>query len=96
VSHFLVILEPGEDYEIEHEPNCAQIETYELPEGGHIMEWDCLVGRMVSYAGLEDNGIEWKGMAKGRYEIAAYEHPASGMGWYDDYESWLEVVAADG
>lgn len=98
-GHFLVILEKGEDWEIEHPDGCAQIKVYDAdpfhPEAGPIMVHDCLVGRIVMTTGIDDE-FEWKDLEPGKYEIDAWEHHSTNFhSMFGEYEAGLEFVDVD-
>lgn len=101
-GHWLVIHEKGEDYTIEHEDGCTQIEMYDEnpfdPGSGPIMDWDCLIGRIVRAEGIDDHltdiyGRGWKDLEPGRYEIKSWENTYSGgYSHYEEYEAGIEFV----
>jgi hypothetical protein len=76
VSHWLVILEKGEDYDIEHESDCPQIDILNGPDGELIKDHNCLIGWLVREAGLEllHGALEdsWRSLSVGRYEIEGW------------------------
>jgi hypothetical protein len=90
MTHWLVIEEQGEDYTIEHEPDCPQEKGWEGPGGEPIMFHTCLLGALITDAGLDtlENAPDdsWKNLPAGRYEIKAWaQHypstPVSGEEW---------------
>jgi len=74
--HVLVILAQGEDYEIEHHPNCKRIERWR-----GVLDYDCLVAvasEDLDYASCDPNAEGWKHLPEGRYELVGWhEHTPS-------------------
>lgn len=106
MPHFLVILEKGEDWEIEHDDSCPKVQLYEgdpLGIGQEAVEdWDCLIGRIVRWEGIDDHLTGWNGeptwrdLEPGKYEIKAWTHRSTGAyGSYEGEEAGLEFVDVD-
>jgi hypothetical protein len=102
-GHWLVIHKEAEDWEIVHEDDCRMIKLYDEnplnPGSGPVMEYDCLVGRIVASDGIDDHltyasGGGWRNLEPGRYEIKAWEWMPAG-GYSDEYEAGIEFVDKD-
>lgn len=101
-GHWLVILEKGVDWEIEHEDDCPWIELYASGplNDGPVLERDCLVGRVVVATGIDDHltdiyGKGWRDLEPGRYEIRAWTYRSIGaFGSYEGEEAGIEFVDA--
>jgi hypothetical protein len=99
VSHWLVILEPGEDYEIEHEPECPT-EVYVIDPragGGEVRIHTCLVGALLHEAGLEvldgAPGEDWRKLSAGRYEIEGWtQRSPSGPWGPEEWDAGIMIV----
>lgn len=94
--HWLVILEPGIDYEIEHLPDCPT-EAQWIDPGGHpIEDFTCIVGNLISSTGLDDNGVEWRELPAGRYPLTGWAtyQPSTPMG-PEEWDAGLEIKLPD-
>jgi hypothetical protein len=80
--HVLVILEQGEDYEVEHDPHCATVHRWTYPNGQKIMDYNCLVAAALEagweYASCDPDTEGWKHLPVGRYVLTGWtEHTPS-------------------
>lgn len=97
--HYLIILEQGEDFEIEHPDDCP-METYWIdPEDQEIKCHTCTLGQIVHDAGLDplDNapGDSWENLPVGRYVIEAWtqRYPSTPYR-YEEWDAGLTLVAS--
>lgn len=97
--HYLIILEQGEEYEIEHHPDCP-METYWIdPEGEGIKSHSCVLGQIVHDAGLDplDNAPDdsWANLPPGRYVVEAWtQHYPSTPYHGEEWDAGLTLVAS--
>lgn len=91
MNHWLVINEQGEDYDIEHPPECPQKKGWDGPDGEPIMIHICLLGALVHEAGVDD--LDWRSLSIGRYEIEAWsQHYASTPWGAEEWEAGISFI----
>lgn len=101
MSHYLVIHEQGEDYDIEHEPGCPTEIGWLDPFGAPITYHTCLVGALINEAGLDilDNAPEdsWRLLPEGRYEIEGWTHhtPSLPTNGGEEWDAGLTLVVPE-
>jgi hypothetical protein len=97
VSHWLVINEQGEDYDIEHESECQQIKEFTGPDGLPIMGYNCLIGWMIRDGGLEMLDGDWRELPEGRYEIEGWTQKYGAIPGFraDEWDAGISLVRPD-
>lgn len=96
MSHWLVVHEQGEDYDIEHEENCPTEKWMDDLNGVPIKFHTCLIGALINDLGLDALDIDWYQLLPGRYEIEGWSEKHGAIPGIRDVEwsAGIQLVSA--
>lgn len=106
-QHYLIVADHSETddiFEVEHDDSCPLVSAgYGMHEGQEIMDYGCLVGQLVTEAGLEfyfhregdaNPGYATTPLTPGKYVLHGYAEKHSVPGYASTYE-WDAGLAVD-